>query len=107
MSAHFQYKAGDTAPAFRIQLLTMVGLPQDLTGATARLLVKKPSGKKLASALTVEVGAEGWVNRSWATGDLDESGIYAAECEVTFSGGAIQTYPAHGHIRLIVTEQLD
>ena len=107
MSAHFQYKAGDTAPAFRIQLLNMVGLPQDLTGATARLLVFKPSGKKLAGALTVEGGTDGYVNRSWATGDLNESGIYLAEVEVTFSGGATQTYPAYGHIRLIVSEQLD
>jgi len=107
VTAHFPYKVGDTAPAFRIQLQQATGLPQDLTGATARLLVKKPSGKKLAGALTIEGGTEGWVNRSWLAGDLSEAGIYSAEVEVTFSGGAIQTYPAYGHIRLIVTEELD
>ena len=107
MTAHFTYKVGDTAPAFRIQLLTSVGLPQDLTGATAQLRIKKPSGKKLAGALTVEGGIEGYVNRSWVAGDLDVAGIYLAEVEVTFSGGAVQTYPAYGHIRLFVSEQLD
>jgi len=107
MTTHPTYKVGDTSPALRIQLLTMVGLPQDLTGATARLLLAKPSGKKLQGALTVEGGIEGWVNRPWAAGDIDEAGIWQGEVEVTFSGGAVQSYPAFGHIRLIVTEQLD
>ena len=107
MSAHFTYKVGDTAPAFRIQCLTLAGLPQDLTGATAQLRIKKPSGKKLAGALAVEGGTDGYVNRTWVAGDLDVAGIYLGEVEVTFSSGAVQTYPAHGHIRLVVTEQLD
>jgi len=106
MTAHFTYKVGDTAPAFRIQLLQATGAPQDLTGAAATLRVRRPGASAFVTlgALTVEGGTEGWVNRPWVAGDIDRAGLWDADVPVVFAGGAKQTYPGHGYIRFNVSD---
>jgi hypothetical protein len=99
-------KRGDTAPDFRIQCIGNLGVPLDLTDATAKLLMKKPGGQVLNEALVVEAGTQGFVNRAWVADDLDQSGCYLCEVEITYPGGAIQTVPAWGHIKLYVSEDL-
>jgi hypothetical protein len=95
-------KQGDTAPAFRGQC-TDNGIPVPLTGATAKVYIRKPSGAVINGAGTVvEAGVNGWVNRPWVIGDTDEIGEYEIEVEVIFTDGTKQTFPPDDFEQLVV-----
>ena len=98
-------KRGDTAPFFRGQC-TDNGVPVDLTGAAAKLVIRKPSGALISTNATVEVGTQGWVRRSWSAGDTDEIGDYKIEVEVTWTDGTKQTFPPDDYERLVVGTDL-
>ena len=98
-------KRGDTAPFFRAQV-TDNGTPINLTGTTAKLIIRKPSGVLINSAVTVEAGTNGWVRRSWGAGDLDEVGNYKLEVEVTWADATKQTFPPDDYEQLVVGSDL-
>jgi hypothetical protein len=101
------YKRGDTSPPYRDQLVDGT-IALDLTGATARLLMKKPDGASFNQALTIEnqAAATGWVNRPWQTGELSLTGTYWYEVEVTWPGGTKQTFPPKNYGLIYVEDGL-
>lgn len=57
-----------------------------------------------AATLTFNVGT---VTYSWATNDLSVADTYENEVEVTWSGGAIETFPNDGYNEILVLADLE
>lgn len=77
---------GDTAP-------TLTGtVNADLTGATIAIHILKPDGTVINRAGTIVSPSGGTWSLAFINGDLSASGTYLVEVEVTFSGGAKQTF---------------
>lgn len=89
------WKQGDTAPAIAEQLLDGLGAPVVLTGATVKFMMWAQGGTsvKVNAAATITDAALGKVSYTPSATDTDTPGIYLAEWQVTFSGGAIETFP--------------
>lgn len=119
-STRLRLKRGDTAPQFRAQCRGKVydtngaqvgtpgadGLtPVDLTGATARLLMRSSGGAAQSLALVVEPGVTGWVRHDWTAQETATAASYRSEVEVTFPDGRKQTFPADGYVTVeIITD---
>lgn len=81
-----KFTVGDDAPA-----LTGT-VNADLTGATVELHLLKPDRTVLTVAADVTDEAGGAWSYAWADGDLDQSGGWQVEAQVTFSSGRVQTF---------------
>ena len=82
---------GDTSPDLT-GTCTSNGVAAVITGATLALHLKKPDGTIVTKAGTIVSGPAGTWSYSWAPGDLDQTGTWWVEVQVTYSGGKIQTF---------------
>ncbi|MGN6245093.1 MAG: BppU family phage baseplate upper protein [Motilibacteraceae bacterium] len=80
------FTTGDTAPA-----LTGT-VNADLTGASAAVHVRKPDATVIDAPATITDPATGAWSYAWQVGDLDVTGAWAVELQVTYSGGEVQTF---------------
>lgn len=80
------YTVGDTFP----DLTGSVNA--DLTGATIQLNVARPDGTVFSHAGTVVLAVAGTWSMAFVAGDLNQSGVYRVEAQVTFSNGKTQTF---------------
>lgn len=106
--ADYFVKQGDTAPAIDAYLKAPGGAAQDLTGASVKFIMRRADGRRAqlgGSASVVSAGA-GQVRYSWAAADTAEAGTYLAEWQVTFAGGAIETFPNAGSLVISVLPQV-
>lgn len=77
---------GDTAP-------TLTGtVNADLTGAAAVVHIKRPDATIVSRSTTGTLGSSGNWTLPLTAGDLNIRGTYYVEVQVTFAGGAIQTF---------------
>lgn len=106
----FIIKRHDRLPVLRLTLLDDE-TPVDLTNAAAtRLLISNLAGLKVDQPMVklTQVGDTlGQVEYAWQAGDTDTAGTFNAEVEVTWPGGARQTFPANGYFRVRVTKDLN
>lgn len=68
--------------------------PIDLTGATVRMRIRKVGSTTVSSTLTMTVvspATGGKATTNFPSGTLSEAGVFEAEVEVTYTGGAKQT----------------
>lgn len=101
-------KQGDAGSKITATLYGGDGQPANLTGATVRFLMRAPGGSlKVNGTATLEDAAGGVVSYTWAAADLDTPGTYDAEWEVTYAGGAKQTFPSDRYLRIVVLDDLD
>jgi hypothetical protein len=102
-------KQGDAGSKIRATLYGGDGQPADLTGASVRFLMRAPGATslKVSGTATVESAAAGVVSYTWQAQDLDTPGTYDAEWEVTYAGGAVQTFPSDRYLRIVVLDDLD
>lgn len=78
--------SGDTAP-------TLTGtVNADLTGSAAAVHIKRPDATVISRTATISPGTTGAWSLALTTGDLTVRGSYFVELQVTFAGGAIQTF---------------
>jgi hypothetical protein len=77
---------GDTAPA-----LTGT-VNANLASATMRANIRRPDKTVFSRTATAVSAAAGTWTTTLQTGDLNQAGDYYVELEVTFAGGAIQTF---------------
>lgn len=83
------FHVGDTAPPITGTILEQ-GAPKNLTGASIMVHVKRPSGTVMSIAGSTG-GADGTWSANWPAA-ITEEGTHEVEVQVTFSGGAVQTF---------------
>lgn len=106
----FHIKSGDTTPVITATLTDSAGAAVNLTGATVRFIMRKGGTSSAKVTGEADIGSPasgGEVSYTWEATDTDTPGIYSACWEVTFSGGAIQTFPNAGYTSVAILPQLD
>lgn len=63
-----------------------------ITGATLEVHVKRPDGTAFSRDAAIVSGPAGTWSCALQAGDLTVAGDYFTEVEVTYSGGAVQTF---------------
>jgi hypothetical protein len=104
----FYIKQNDTSPNLRAILKDGDEDPINLTDAAIRFHMRTVGGETAvvdadASIVTAESGVVQYI---WDAADTATVGSYQAEFEVTFSGGAIETFPNNGYIRVEITDDI-
>jgi hypothetical protein len=89
------WKQGDTAPAIAEQLFDGTGTAVVLTGASVKFMMwgQGDTAVKVNAAATITDAATGKVSFTPSAAQTDTPGDYLVEWQVTFSGGAIETFP--------------
>jgi len=101
MATEFYVKQGDTKPVIDAQLL-QDGSIVELTGCTVRFNM----GKKSLGPASIVSESEGRVHYTWGATDLEKSGTFLAEFEVTFSDDTIETFPNTETLVIVVTKEI-
>lgn len=100
----FVIKRGDTSPSLRYLL------PSDasLAGAQVRFQMRKTDGDTVIDESTqIETVFEpAVVEHIWSVGQTNVPGRYQAEFEITYSDGAVETFPNRGFITVIIPEDV-
>lgn len=102
-------KSGDEGTVFRVRLADGA-VTANLTGATVVFTMRPLNGGPVTAtgnATIVGDPLDGVVQYVWQVGDLDIIGEFIAEWEVTYAGGAQQTYPTNGYTTIEVMPALD
>jgi hypothetical protein len=107
-------KDGDSAPQIERTLLDGERNPVDIEGATVRFIMAPIMGGEsviddVATNAQVDTGVDGTLgNVSYGWESIGPAaGGYRAEFEVTFAGGAIETFPNSGYLTVAVLADLD
>lgn len=106
MQETFYLKRGDTSPSL---LYALTPIDTVLTGATVRFNMRLNNGAvKISRAAAVIVTATGapTVRYDWLPADVDASGFYSAEFEVTYAGGAVETFPNSEYISISIRDDI-
>lgn len=96
---------GDTAPVLsgvcsNKDPVTKVVTPADLTGAAVAVHIKRADGTVLTKAATIVDADSGIWSTDWASDDLNASGTYKVEAQVTYGNAKIQTFgPAQINVK--------
>lgn len=101
-------KRHDTAQQAQARLETDAGTPVALTGATVvYTLTNVATGEvkvlRAPGVVRNQLSFPGEVYYQWVAGDVDTAGTYAEEWEVTYPGGAKETFPV-GQVQYVVIE---
>ena len=107
--AHYFLKTGDDGLTIRTICQDATGAAVDLSGASVAFHMAPINGSG-----TPAIAAAGVNENSTATGQvaytfaapINQAGLYLGEFEITFGGGAIQTYPNGSYILIAVSEQV-
>ncbi len=102
------WKQNDTAPAIAEQLLDGTGAAVALTGASVKFMAWFPgdAAVKVNAAATITDAANGKVSYTPNSTDTNTIGDLMVEWQVTFAGGAVETFPNSGHQKVRVTDDL-
>lgn len=102
------YKRNDTGPPITIACLDG-NTPQDLTGATSAKFImgsvnaQGVATQKVTAAMTFAADrTTGRVTYTWGPTDLDTTGEYKAEVEITWANGQKQTFPSDSYLGITV-----
>ncbi len=105
MSKKTFLKQNDTAPEFVGTLRDGNGVPVDLSGATARFLMRDgfpPRELKIDQPAVIIDAPNGQVQYNWAAADTDTAGVFHAEVEITFGTGEVETFPSTGYHQVVI-----
>lgn len=114
MATSIEFKRGDTGAVVQGTLYADDGAtqPLDLTTATTVKFIMasapaEPGNPKVNSPCVVIDAVAGRVDYEWVAADVDTTGTYQAEFQVTWADGKVQTYPRAGYLTVTMTEDLD
>jgi hypothetical protein len=95
-------KQHDTKGIFT-DTLTVDDVAADLTGCTVRFLMRKPGLLVAQAATIVPPGTNGNVSYQPVDSDVNETGKYQQEWEITFGDGRTLTFP-NGEYNIVLIE---
>jgi hypothetical protein len=105
LATTFEIRSGDTSVVIADQLTRRDGTLAVLTGATVRFLMDDWYGVNVLNvAATITDAVNGKAQYTWLAGDTARRTTYRARWVVTFSGGAIQTFPTWQDDLLVAVE---
>lgn len=103
-------RRNDRSPALTLQALDLAGAVLDLTGAASPVFSMRLLGATTntvdRAAATIVDAATGIVRYSWAAGDVDTSGVYVAEFEVSLSGLPLTIPGDDQELHVVITDDL-
>ena len=104
----FSIKQNDTAPSLRATLLDGDGNPVNLSGSTVRFHMRLLGQTAIVvnQSATLIDAANGIAQYNWVAADTDTIGSYQAEFQVTYSDGAIETFPNDSYIRVDIIDDI-
>jgi hypothetical protein len=105
----FFIKKGDDTPTLDVALQDNKGRRVNIAGATTVFHMRNSADEtvKISSgAVSVLSSSSGEVRYSWTTSNTNTAGNFQGEFQVTFSGGAIQTFPNDEYIDIIITDDI-
>lgn len=105
----FKIKQNDTSPSLEATLKDGNGTVIDLTGATVNFHMRqigKTTVKVDASATVSSPATSGVVEYQWTASDTDTIGVFQGEFEVTYSTGAIETFPNGSYIAIEILDDI-
>ncbi len=104
-STTYTRKRHDDAQPFRFQAEYSDGTVPNFVGATLRfLMTKKGSSTPKVAAAAVITGTI--FSYAPLPADVDTSGTYKVEWEVTYPGGKLETWPGSGWLTLTIVDDL-
>lgn len=105
----FFIKQNDTSPSLQGTATDADGVAVPVTGASIQFHMRKSGATtpKVSAAGTIVDGPNGIMKYDWITGDTDTTGLFYGEFQVTYSGGAIETFPNKGYIKIRISAELD
>ena len=101
-------KQNDTSPAVSATLKDGDGAAVDITGASVRFHMRKEgsSDATVDAAAIITDAAAGQVRYTWVADDTAIAGTFIAEFEVTYSNGAVETFPNYGHLQVQIGDDI-
>ena len=109
MPSHFYIKENDTRPAITANLTDANDAAVNLTGATVAFSMRvEPAGTTKISLQPANVtdSEAGQVSYNFTTSDTDTPADFEAEFQVTFAGGAVQTFPGRNWIFVHIIDDI-
>jgi hypothetical protein len=102
------WKQNDTSPAITGALKDGTGAAVNLTGASVKFMMWAPgeASAKINAAATITGASTGNVSYTPNSTDTNTIGDYLAEWQVTFSGGAVETFPNAALLKVRVTDDV-
>jgi hypothetical protein len=104
----YYWKQGDTSPAIAEQLLDGLGAAVNLAGATVKFMAWFPGDAtiKINASATITDAATGKVSYTPNSTDTNTLGDLMCEWQVTFGGGAVETFPNWRWLKVRVTDDI-
>ena len=104
----FYIKQNDTSPSVQAALTDANNTAISLNGATVMFHMEAVDGTlKVDAEMTVTDAEGGVVQYDWVSGDTDTVGTYYVEFEVTYSDGAVETFPNNNKEVIIIRPELN
>lgn len=104
----FYIKQNDTSPSILATLKDASNTPVNLTAADVRIHMRDVAGSlKIDSPVEVINTSGGIIRYDWEAADTDTSGTFYVEFEVTYTDGAIETFPNTGKEVVIILAELN
>lgn len=109
MTTTFYIKEDDTAPTLQATLKNPDGSAVDLSASSVDIRVAGARGgpNVVNEDVTVAEPSEGVIQYTFSDDDLDDSGRYRVEFEVTYGTGNVETYPNKGYHTLLVGRNME
>ena len=105
----FNIKQNDTSPTLSVVVADSSGTAINITGASVifKMRAVNSSSLKVNSSATITNASNGAVSYTFSASETHTAGLFQREFQVTFSGGAIETFPNSEYISINVLDDLD
>ena len=105
----FNITQNDTSPTLSVVIADSDGTAIDLTGASVQFKMRavNSSTLKVNASASITHASNGAVSYTFSSSNTDTSGLFQGEFQVTFSGGAIETFPNAEYISINILDDLD
>lgn len=107
--ADLTIKRNDIPLTTTFQLLYNDGTAINLTTASTINMFMRLSGSVSFQTFSLAItdAVNGKVSLTWASGDLQTSGTYIAEIQISFTGGFKLTCPSQDYITILIIDDID